>query len=346
MNSKIKPLALAIGLAPVAASAATIEEVTVTAQKRAESVQDVPISISAYSGDFMEESGVDTLSDLAPFTPNFTISSSSQESNVRISIRGVGSAGNSAIEPSVGVFIDGIYYPRPGAVIGNLMDIQTVEVLRGPQGTLFGRNTPVGALNITTRDATDEFEADITAGAGNYGAWNVGGTASGSLTDGVRFRLSGKTTSRDSYITNDYVGNEDVGVRNGDPEGREDTNLRGKLSFDVGTSMTLDVIADYAAVDSGGATVELQTDSATPLFNGTSQALFGDTPVTEDSFDHRINQPHEDSLRDRQSGLAVKADYEMASLPGTRCAPSPPYAPGKRKCMKMPCVCPQNSCRV
>ena len=129
---------------PVSAQANSgkeIEEVVVTATRRAESIQDVPISISAYGADFIENSGVKDLRDIALFSPNLTISNSAQLTNSRIAIRGVGSVGNAGIEPSVGVFIDGVYYPRPGSVIGNLLDIEAVEVLRGPQGTLFGRNT-------------------------------------------------------------------------------------------------------------------------------------------------------------------------------------------------------------
>jgi len=126
---------------------ARLGTVTVTAQKREQNVQDVPISISAYSGEFLEESGAQTLQDIALYSPNFLLPSSSQLTNARIQIRGVGSVGNAGIEPSVGVFIDEVYYPRPGSILGNLLDVQTVEVLRGPQGTVFGRNTAAGATN-------------------------------------------------------------------------------------------------------------------------------------------------------------------------------------------------------
>ena len=102
---------------------AQIEEIIVTATKRSENIQDVPISISAYSGDFLENSEIRTLQDLSLYAPNFTMAYSSQATNARIFIRGIGSVGNSGIETSVGVFVDGVYYPRPGSVIGNLLDI-------------------------------------------------------------------------------------------------------------------------------------------------------------------------------------------------------------------------------
>ena len=119
-----------------------VEEIIVTAQRRAENIQDVPVSITAFSGDFLVENGMVSIEDVSRMTPNFSVYGSN-----RLSIRGIGSSGNNAIESSVGVFIDGVYYPRPRSVIGKLLDVETFEVLRGPQGTLFGRNTVAGALD-------------------------------------------------------------------------------------------------------------------------------------------------------------------------------------------------------
>ena len=152
LNCRSMACAVIVSLFGSGVASAQIEEIIVTATKRAESIQDVPISISAYSGDFLERSDIRTLQDLSLYAPNFTLAYSSQPTNARIIIRGIGSVGNSAIETSVGVFVDGVYYPRPGSVIGNLLDIEAAEVLRGPQGTLFGRNTAAGAWNITTRN--------------------------------------------------------------------------------------------------------------------------------------------------------------------------------------------------
>lgn len=190
-------------------SAQALERVIVTAQKRAQSIQDVPISITAFSGDYLEEPGVRTIEDVSLMTPNSSISNSSQQTNSRITIRGMGSAGNSAIEPSVGVFIDGVYYPRPGSVIGQLMDIQSFEVLRGPQGTLFGRNTPMGALNITTRNPGFETEGMLEAGVGNYGMYEVGGMYNAALSDSAAARISVKYVDRDDYGENTLAGQDD-----------------------------------------------------------------------------------------------------------------------------------------
>ena len=126
---------LALSIVPVISALAqgvVVEEIIVTAHKRAESIQDVPISITAFSGDFLTENGVVSIEDVSRMAPNFSISTSTQATNNRITIRGSGSVGNSAIESSVGVFIDGVYYSRPGSVIGMLLDVETFEVLRGP----------------------------------------------------------------------------------------------------------------------------------------------------------------------------------------------------------------------
>ena len=283
--------------------------VTVTAQKRAQDIQDVPISISAYGAEFIEESGVETLTDIALYSPNFSISQSSQKTNQRIIIRGVGSVGNNAIEPSVGVFIDGVYYPRSGSVVGNLIDLEAVEVLRGPQGTLFGRNTPMGALNIRTKSASrDGLESSLDLGFGSYDAFTLGGSVSAPINDAVAFRLSGKYNERGGFGDNLFTG-EEFGAQ-------DDFNLRGKLDFDFAPNFNVVVSADYGEVNSDGTTIEFLNGTESPQFLGTIGALFGPDAtnlVTSDPFDHDIYQDHRDTLADEQWGLSVDAEYELGS---------------------------------
>lgn len=291
------------------ASTKRLTPVTVTAQKRAQSIQDVPISISAYDAAFLEDSGVANLTDVALYSPNFTITSSSQKTNSRITIRGVGSVGNAGIEPSVGVFIDGVYYPRPGSVIGNLIDLEAVEVLRGPQGTLFGRNTPMGALNVRTKDPSrDSLEAYGEFGLGSFDSIEAGGSLSGPLSDGVSMRVSAKYTERggfgDNLLTGDEVGAQD------------EFHVRGKLLFDMNEQFDLKITADYGEIESGGATVELLNGTESAAFLATLQALGGAEAsqlLTADAFDHDIYQDHRDSLNDEQWGLAADASFEFAT---------------------------------
>lgn len=299
---------LALSLA-ISASAQTKDEVIVTATKRAENIQDVPISITAYGAEFIEKSGVQDIHDIALYTPNFTIGNSSQLTNQRIAIRGVGSVGNSGIEPSVGVFIDGIYYPRPGSIIGNLMDIQSFEILRGPQGTLFGRNTPMGALNITTKDPSfSGVEGNYELGYGSDNAYKIGAAVNIPLGENTAMRIAGKYTDRDGYGTN-LLNGENYGARN-------DLNLRAKILFEPTDALSIKLTADYGKINSGGATIEYLNDTSSPVFLGTLAALGGASTgqlLTSDPYDHDIYQDHRDNLNDKQWGIASDVSYDLDS---------------------------------
>ena len=161
MNKKsihaLSGLALAVAVASSGIGAAELEEIIVTAQKRAESLQDVPMSMSAISGERIEEIGVQNLADMSEFIPNFTINYNA--TNSIISMRGIGVGANQAFEQSVGTYVDGVHYGRSRQVRTGLFDVEQVEVLRGPQGVLFGKNTLAGALNITT--ATPDGDEEL-----------------------------------------------------------------------------------------------------------------------------------------------------------------------------------------
>ncbi len=284
---------------------AQIEEIIVTATKRAVSIQDVPISISAYSGDFLENSDIRTLQDLSLYAPNFTMAYSSQPTNARILIRGIGSVGNSAIETSVGVFVDGVYYPRPGSVIGNLLDIETAEVLRGPQGTLFGRNTAAGALNLTTRDPSNEVEGYVSAGFGDYSAYTLEGVINAPFSDKAAVRLAAKYAERDGYGFNTLVGQErEIGER-------DDLTLRAKLGIDFTPNAYGVLTLDYNEVNTGGQIMELLPETASPFFDGTLDLLFGENATTVDGYDQIINQDHQDSVADEQWGVAFDLEFSV-----------------------------------
>lgn len=304
MPTKILAL-LALATVPVisaVAQEAVVEEIIVTAQKRAESIQHVPLSITAFSGDFLTENGLVLIEDVSRMTPNFSTYISSYPTSNCIAIRGIGSVGHTAIESSVGVFNDGVYYPRPGSVLGMLLDVQTFEVLRGPQGTLFGRNTAAGALNITTHDPSEETEGVIELGVGDYDAYELGGMYNVALSDSAVARIAFKYVDRDGYGTNTYDG-EDFGAR-------DDFVARGKVLFDHGGRLSLLVAADYAEINSEGNAVELLNSTSSAVFEATTTALYGSSPVTEDSYDWKINQVHRDGLRDEQQGVSLDINYE------------------------------------
>ncbi|MBN7797576.1 TonB-dependent receptor [Parahaliea mediterranea] len=302
---KLSGLAAALTAAQASLAQPALEEVVVTAQKRAQDIQDVPISITAFSGDYLSEAGVKDIGDVARLTPNFTISNSSQQTNNRIAIRGIGSVGNNGIEPSVGVFIDGVYYPRPGAVIGQLMDVESFEVLRGPQGTLFGRNTPMGALNINTRKPAYETEGMVEAGFGDYDAYELGAVFNTAFSDNIAGRVAIKYADRDGYGENILSGGE-FGER-------DDLNVRGKLLFDFADNLSLLVTADYSEINASGGAIEVLEGTEDPRLDGTLNALYGNGVSTGDGFDHKVSQEHEDDLQDEQSGLSFDINYDFSN---------------------------------
>ena len=192
---------LSIASAPaVHAEQMVIEEVIVTAQKREQSIQDVPISISAFDQQFLDDAGIDDVLELQFFVPGLTILNNQTPAQTNINIRGVGTAGNSlSLESSVGLYIDGVYRSRQSSSIGDLVDVERVEVLKGPQGTLFGKNTASGALQILTvapdLDSRDGF-FEVQGGSENFR--NFKGAISVPLVEGTSaIRISGSRTERD-----------------------------------------------------------------------------------------------------------------------------------------------------
>mgnify|MGYP001816270282 FL=1 len=139
-----------------------LEDVLVTANRRVESLQEVPMSVSAFTSDFFDDTGVKNLAALEQYTPSLKITPGTDSRSTSVRIRGIGSVGtNVGIDPSVGIFIDGVYQGRAGMSISNLIDIERIEVLRGPQGTLYGKNTAAGAISIITRTPALEFESEL-----------------------------------------------------------------------------------------------------------------------------------------------------------------------------------------
>ena len=140
-----------------------LEEVIVTANRRQQSIQEVPMSVTAFTGQFFKDSGVTNLAGLEQYTPSLKITEGTDSNSTSIRIRGIGSVGtNVGIDPSVGLFIDGVYQGRAGMSIGDLIDIERVEILRGPQGTLYGKNTAAGAISIITKaPSPDALESEI-----------------------------------------------------------------------------------------------------------------------------------------------------------------------------------------
>lgn len=226
------------------AATGEIEEIVVTATKREQSIQDVPIAVSAFSGEDLDARGVQDLYGLQEVSPSISVYSSNSTSNGgTIRIRGVGTTGNNpGLEAAVGTFIDGVYRSRAGLAFNDLVDIDRIEILRGPQGTLFGKNTSAGALHIITKQPGFEQAASLSLSAGDFDAVRVQGSYTNALIDNVlAFRIAGNYHERDGYYEDNT--NSDA------YDSRDRWGLRGQLLWTPTDSIENRLIVDYAERD-------------------------------------------------------------------------------------------------
>ena len=191
---------------PAAAGGGVLEEITVTARRREESLQDTPISITAFTGDSLQQRQINFLSELGPFTPNMQFDSGATFSGANtaasVFIRGIGQVDFTlTTEPGVGIYLDGVYISQSIGSVLDLVDIERVEVLRGPQGTLFGRNTIGGAINVTSKKpSTDGVDGDVKVTVGEDSRLDIRAGVNFPITDNLAVRLSAATFNRDGYV--------------------------------------------------------------------------------------------------------------------------------------------------
>lgn len=254
-----------------AATTQGIEEVLVTAEKRTGTVQETSIAITAYGSEELDLRGIEELEDLQFSAPNLVISHNSQSPVTYAYIRGIGSDQLVAgFDPGVAYHVDGIYVGQPSAMPGDMWDLERVEVLRGPQGTLYGRNTTGGSINVITREPSEELDGNIDVTFGNYGRERVRAAIGGGLAEGVSGRLSFISDQDNGYQQN-------VAGDNGDQT--DYTSIRGKLKVDLGESADILLTAQlfdsegrqsqkrrepFGPVDFGGGFVINVYDGATP----------------------------------------------------------------------------------
>jgi iron complex outermembrane recepter protein len=211
------------------------ETIQITAQKREASIQSTPISVTAISGDVLDQMGITNMDDFQFFAPGLTITN---DSMAIVNIRGIGTtAFGVATDPSSTIYIDGIYQPRPTTGYQDMFDVERIELLRGPQGVLFGRNSVGGALNIISKAPTDDFEGSVGLTLGNYNKQTLTGTFSGGLTDNSRGRITLLKNTRDGVYTD---------MLSGDKYQNEDTFAgRGTLAIDLSDKLEMVLRADY-----------------------------------------------------------------------------------------------------
>lgn len=259
----------AIALSPIVLGSAAygqtndqIETVVVTAEKRAQDVQAVAATVDAFSAEQLTQSNINTVNDLQKIAPSlFVYSTTSGASDTTIKIRGVGTTGNNpGLEGAVGTFIDGVYRNRSGLALGDLVDVSRIEVLEGPQSTLFGKNTSAGALNIITNAPDQSHDAFIEAGVSNYGGYKVDGWANIPLTDQLATRWVGVYDKRDGFVTNVDDGQK---LNN-----RDRYYLKGQALWTPNGDVSLRVIADYShANENCCAVIRLVNGGSAALIN-------------------------------------------------------------------------------
>jgi iron complex outermembrane receptor protein len=249
-----------------------LDEIIVTTTKREETLQSVPISVGVVGGDQISEFSLKGLEDVQNYVPNLVIQETLGSYNIRI--RGIGSgASQLSFVSAVGTFTDGVYCGRPRCFQNPLFDIDRIEVVRGPQGDLFGKNTIAGAVSTISKGPTKEFEAEASAGVElAEGGYNVSGIMSGPITDQLGFRLAAKREDLDGYVKNTVTGKDENAV--------ESDLVRGILDWDPSDNLHLRLKAEFGNRDYDGYTQQLIAWGANPG-TGYSNPLAAGVPFSK-----------------------------------------------------------------
>ncbi len=219
------------------------EEIIVTAQKREQNIMDVPIAVSAITGSQIENAGIKDIFDLQQNVPSLIVGQSQTATTSNFSIRGIGSTSNNfGVESSVGLYVDGVYRSRQSSMINDLVDVEAVEVLRGPQGTLFGKNTPAGAIQIRTVAPSQDRDAFIDLTVGDFGLVKVSAAANVPINDNLAMRATLFSSQRDGYVDDLALGDD---VYND----RDRLGVRLQLAYEPSDDFNMRIIADYAEID-------------------------------------------------------------------------------------------------
>ena len=281
-------------------SSRTLQTVTITATKREQTLQDVPVAVSVVDSSVIEKAEIVDLNDLQSIVPSLRIGQFQTSANTNFVIRGFGNGDNNAgIEPSVGVFIDGVYRSRSAAQIADLPNIERVEVLRGPQSTLFGKNASAGVISVVTKKPEYEWGGSAEATVGNYNLFRVAGDITGPISDKVAFSLGGNYNTRDGYAKDLNTGSK-INDRNR-------WGVRGQLLIEPTEDLSFRIIGDFDKIDETCCVVA-------NVVNGmTGDAIFalGGALNPEDPFSYEVYN-NLDSTNDLEnSGLSVQADYDL-----------------------------------
>ncbi len=314
-NTTFTPKALALAIGVICTQTALqsqaqeapdlrLEEVIVTAQKISESLQDVPISVSTISGYKLAAAGIENIEDLTSYLPNIHFTESGLSTQLRV--RGIGSDNSQGFEQSVGMYVDGIYYGRAQLFRTPLMDMARVELLRGPQSTLFGKNSVAGALNLTTAAPTEEWEGKLTASREFENEQDeINAMISGPLSDSFRARIALRTYQEDGYFYNSY--------KEIDEPYTKENAARVTLDWTPTDSLSFIFKAEKNEFETQGRAIEITKDvrgsAATRTFSGTLSVL--SLPTFESEQDY-VRQTNTNEVSDTEiTNFTLTSNYDF-----------------------------------
>ncbi|HEV8694661.1 MAG TPA: TonB-dependent receptor [Lysobacter sp.] len=286
--------------------ATTLAELVVTAQKREEAMQDVPISLTALPEQLLRDTGVRDIKDMQMLVPGLTVTSTQNEAITTARIRGIGTVGdNAGLESSVGVVIDGVYRPRNSVGFGDLGELERIEVLKGPQGTVFGKNTSAGVINVITRRPNYETTVEGELTVGNYNALGVAGAFNTALGDRAAMRIYAVKRKRDGFM--------DVHTGAGPRQEHEDGDqnfhsLRGQLLIEPNDDLDITLIADFTSREENCCVAATIVRGATAAIIDALSPDEGVAPVA-DPFARETwsNRSTEQDIKDK--GIVAQVDW-------------------------------------
>ncbi|MFT5711618.1 MAG: iron complex outermembrane receptor protein [Glaciecola sp.] len=274
-------------------------EIISISRKRPESMQDVPIAVSALSARDIETAGIERPGDFISLVPNVNIVDTANVGDTQVNIRGIVSTRDA--ESTFAYVVDGVLMTNPNSFNEELLDIAQIEILKGPQGALYGRNAVAGAILVTTTLPSEEFEGKVKVGAGNAGVQRINGIMSGALNDTMRGRLTASYNSTDGHYENILTGQDDV------VDFLEDTTIKGRLMWDVSDALTLDIRAGISKVEGGA--INFNAVFALPSFvNAFNQPAYN-ANVNDHDFIFAFNVPGEN--KQDSTEFSIKADWDL-----------------------------------
>ena len=291
-------------IAPAWGQEMIIEEIIVTASKRPQTLQEIPIAVTVVNADTIQKAQIIDIKDLQSIVPSLRISQLETAGNTSFFIRGFGNGSNNiGIEPSVGVFIDGVYRSRTASAIADFPTLERIEVLRGPQSTLFGKNASAGVISVVTaKPDLNGYSGSAAVTVGDYSQFIVKGDITGPLSDSVAFSLAGSSHTRDGYFTNLEDGSDINNI--------ERFGVRGQLLFQPGDNLEMRLIADYDELDEFCCgTVNVQDGPSSGII-----AAIGGQVLTEDPFQRAQYYNYNPPNKLENAGVSLQIDYDFSNV--------------------------------